>query len=150
MLKIDNIKYRFLDALRREGFRVTSQRISVMNAFMEEKGHVNAEELYRKLRKKYPRVSHTTVYRTLKLMNKCDLIKEVEFGDGTMRYELEQAHHDHLVCTGCGKIIEFLSPRIELDQDRITGEFDFLPHHHRLEIFGLCKDCREAGSGDSS
>ena len=136
----------FLDALKQEGHRITNQRKFIYREFLKEKGHVNADEFYQKLKRKNARVSYTTVYRTLKLMNKYDIAKGVDFGDGTTRYEVGTEHHDHLICVKCGRIIEFMSQKIELDQDRITVEFDFLPHHHRLEIYGVCKYCRERDS----
>ena len=150
MIKANKIISEFLEALRQEGLRITNQRLFIVSEFLKEKGHVNADELYQKLRKKNPKVSYTTVYRTLKLMNKYDIIKGVDFGDGSLRYEVETEHHDHLICQKCGNIIEFMSQKIELDQERITREYDFLPYDHRLEIFGICKHCRGHNSEESS
>lgn len=135
-----------LNTLRQEGYHITEQRKYILAEFLKEKGHVSVDEFYLKLKRKNPKVSYTTVYRTLKLMGKYDIAKGVGFGDGTTRYESGKDHHEHLICLICGSVIEFVSLKIELEQNRILKKFGFLPQHHRLEIYGICKKCQEARS----
>lgn len=92
--------------------------------------------------------THVTVYRTLKLLSRMGYAKELDFGDGARRYESNlSAQHDHLVCTGCGKVIEFEDPDVEKLQDLVTRRHGFLPEAHRLEIFGRCRKCASSAGG---
>jgi Fur family ferric uptake transcriptional regulator len=134
----------FWDYLRKHGLRKTAQRELVLNAFLSTEGHVTAEDLYSRLRSR-GRISYTTVYRTLKYLEASGVARVVELGDGVTRYEhdIGHEHHDHLVCTSCGKIIEVRSQRIEELQDKLVKAHKFQPETHRLQIFGLCDACRK-------
>src|SRR3989338_2773439 len=90
------------------------------------------------------RVSKATIYRTLSLLVQCGLLREVIFGEKHSHYEHvhENEHHDHLVCSGCGKIIEFTDEELERLQDAVCLQYQFLPESHRLQIQGLCKECQ--------
>jgi Fur family ferric uptake transcriptional regulator len=113
-----------------------------MERFFRAPGHVTVEELTRAVRKTFPRVGSVTVYRTLKLLARMGYAKELDFGEGARRYESNlSAHHDHLVCTECGAVIEFEDPGIEKLQDQVTLRHGFRPTSHRLEIFGRCRRC---------
>ena len=96
-----------------------------------------------RLRSKHPSIGYATVYRTLKLFNECGIAEERNFGDGQARYEpcAGDAHHDHLVCTACGAIIEFEDTRIEELQQKVAEEQGFTIVSHRLELYGLCAQC---------
>ena len=95
--------------------KITKQRRTVLKAFLECNNHISVEELYNTVLKTEPRVGLATVYRTLALLTKSGLALEMDFGDGQKRYESTHniVHHDHMVCTECGKIIEFNHPLIE-------------------------------------
>ena len=99
--------------------------------------------LYQKVRAVHPQIGYTTVYRTMKLLCDAGLAHERNFDDGITRYEIEHEHHDHLVCTRCGKIIEFECRSIESTQDRIAMEHNFLVLRHRHELYGHCSECRD-------
>jgi Fur family transcriptional regulator, ferric uptake regulator len=134
----------FLDHLRRAGFKKTAQRELILEVFLKTEGHLSAEDLYNLVKVEDPSVGFTTVYRTLKLLHECGLAREERLGDGCKRYEHEynHQHHDHLICTECGLLIEFYSEVIENKQDEIAAQFNFHPTHHSLRIFGLCSNCR--------
>ena len=121
----------------------TRQREIILETFLESKGHVSSEDLYQKIRPANPRIGYTTVYRTMKLLVEAGLAEERNFDDGVTRYEIEHDHHDHLVCTLCGKIVEFESDLIEKTQSDIAEKNGFLILRHRHELYGLCPDCRD-------
>ncbi|MGH7895995.1 MAG: Fur family transcriptional regulator, partial [Candidatus Binatia bacterium] len=114
--------------------------------FFAHDGHFSVEELYGAVRRKNPRVGYATVYRTLKLLKECGLAAERHFDDGQARFEAveeEAQHHDHIICERCGKIVEFNSEELERHQERIARFLGFVVSHHRMELYGICADCRE-------
>ena len=132
--------------LAEKGLKVTRQREAVARIFFATSGHISAEELYMKVAKAHPGIGLTTVYRTLRLLTEAGLAKERWFGDQQGVYEKEdnQRHHDHLICTKCGKIIEFKEPDIEKMQEDVAGKYGFIVTDHKLELYGLCKNCSVA------
>lgn len=134
----------FFDHLKRAGLKRTAQRELILDVFLRTEGHSSAEELYNLIKNEDPSVGFTTVYRTLKLLVECGLAREELMGDGRRRYEhnYDHQHHDHLICTKCGDLIEFYSEVIENKQDEIARKFRFQPTHHSLRIFGICHQCR--------
>ena len=90
-------------------------------------------------------MGYATVYRTLKLLKECGLAEERHFADGQARFENVEAehHHDHLICESCGRIIEFVQPRIEELQEELAHRYGFVATTHKMEIYGICKECRE-------
>jgi Fur family ferric uptake transcriptional regulator len=129
------------------GGKRSRSRAAVMERFFRAREHVTVEELTRAVRQKSPRVGSVTVYRTLKLLARMGYAKELEFGEGARRYESNlSSHHDHLVCTACGTVIEFEDPEIEKLQDLVTRRHGFRPTAHRLEIFGRCRKCSDRGA----
>jgi Fur family ferric uptake transcriptional regulator len=123
------------------GLKHTKQRDLILVSFLESNQHISAEQLYQVVRSENPSVGFTTVYRTLKLLVDAGLAQERHFDDGLTRYEVEHAHHDHLVCLMCGKIIEFESDEIENAQERIAAGYGFKIVRHRHELYGNCSDC---------
>ena len=128
----------------RRGLRSTEQRRVIIDQLFEVTDHVTIDQLLESVRAVDPRVGYATVYRTMKLLAEGGLVHERKFGDGFTRYELadEHAHHDHLICTQCGTLIEFYSEVIENKQDEIARKFKFQPTHHSLRIFGICDQCQ--------
>jgi Fur family ferric uptake transcriptional regulator len=131
----------------------TKQRNTIFDEFFDYHGHhVTAEELYERIKKHNPKIGYATVYRTLKLFKECGLAFERNFGDGRARYEpvkFEGEHHDHLICIGCGRILEFENSRIEHYSGEIARLNDFEVVNHKLELYGYCSICtrkkRQAG-----
>ena len=139
-------KETFREYLLKKGLKSTRQREIILDAFLRSKTHPSIEDLYLKLRRKHPSIGYATVYRTLKLFAECGIAAERNFGDGQRRYESTHAaeHHDHLICTECGKIVEFEDPQIERLQDEVAGRHGFNISRHRLELFGTCSACGKA------
>jgi Fur family ferric uptake transcriptional regulator len=135
----------FLEHIKETGLRRTAQRDLIMDIFLRTEDHLTSEDLYFLVQKEDPTVGHTTVYRTLKLLTDAGLAREVRFGDNKTYYEhhYNHEHHDHMICTECGRVIEFFSPEIERLQDQVADDFGFQPTHHSLRMWGVCSECRK-------
>jgi len=135
---------RLLDA---KGLRLTSQREMILSQALAMEGHFEAEDLHDRLRKKSGRVSKASVYRTLPLLVEAGLLREVEFVDRHAHYERVRSKdpHEHLVCTGCGKVIEFRRPSVERALEEVARRHGFEKKSHKVEITGLCGDCQRGG-----
>ena len=135
----------FENYLGNKNFKHSEQRKKILNVFLSIDRHLTADELYRITKKKYPSLGYATVYRTLKLLCECGLSRELKFENGTSRYEhlYGHQHHDHLICTKCGSFLEILDPEIERLQEKLIKIHGFSPQGHRMELYGICKNCRE-------
>lgn len=131
--------------LARRGLKHSRQRERIAEIFFGLRGHVSVEELLEQARREDGRVSQATVYRTMKLLAEGGLATPREFGDGQTRYEVAagRAHHDHLICTRCGEIVEFVSEQIEALQAVVARRHGFEVERHRLELYGRCARCRD-------
>ncbi|RPI33377.1 MAG: transcriptional repressor [Nitrospiraceae bacterium] len=138
-------KQRLKSFLKEKGMKATRQRDIIASEFLEIGEHVTAEELYKKISTKYSDIGFTTVYRTLKLLNKSGLATERVFADNLTRYEplSSEDHHDHLICMKCGSITEFKDLKIERLQERVADEFGFLTVSHKMELYGYCAKCKD-------
>jgi Fur family transcriptional regulator, ferric uptake regulator len=133
----------FHSRMRERGLKSTGQRDDIARVFFELSRHVSAEELYAEVRKINPHVGYATIYRTLKLLKECELLYERHFDEGQARYEVAGGHHhDHFICDRCGKIIEFENDAIERMQQDIAAKLGVTLTHHKMELYGLCGDCR--------
>jgi Fur family ferric uptake transcriptional regulator len=133
--------------LAEKGLKTTRQREAVAEVFFSTTGHISAEELYLKVAKSHPGIGLTTVYRTLRLLTEAGLAKERRFGgepQGVFEKEDMSRHHDHLICTRCGRIIEFKEPSIEKMQEDVARRHGFTVEDHKLELYGLCRNCSTA------
>lgn len=131
--------------ISQHNLKITKQRRAVLEAFLNCEDHVSAEELYKIVSSKEPKIGLATVYRTLSLLTESGLAAELDFGDGQKRYELNYAHehHDHMICTECGKIIEFHNESIENLQKEVADLHGFKMTSHKLDLFGICKECQK-------
>jgi Fur family ferric uptake transcriptional regulator len=129
--------------LRKNGRKLTRQRQMIAELFLR-KDHVTVEDLYREVSRKNSGIGMTTVYRTLKLLCQWGIGQERHFSNAKTIYDnvAWKRHHDHLICTQCGKIIEFENLQIELLQKKVADRHQFLIVHHKLELYGICGDCR--------
>ena len=131
--------------LRERGLKQSTRRDRVLEVFLHSRDHLSTEDLHRLVKKKYPGIGYTTVYRTLKLLIQCGLAFEVDFHDGVARYEhsLNRRTHHHMVCTSCGDSVEFFAPELDEVQRRIGDQFRFEPSRHAFQILGTCETCRK-------
>lgn len=134
----------FLKHIQKQGLKRTAQRELILDVFLHTEGHVSGEDLYRLVHEQDPTVGQTTVYRTLRLLTDAGLAREVRFGDGRAHYEhnYKHEHHDHMICSECGKIIEFYSPELEAIQEAMAARHKFELTSHLLRMMGVCADCR--------
>ncbi len=136
---------RFKEHLRGQRLKSTAQRDTIAKVFFATTRHISVEELYNEVKRRNPRIGYATVYRTMKLLTECGLAAERHFRDGEARYESAQKkHHDHLICESCGKIVEFEEERIEALQEEIAKRLGFRFTGHKMELYGLCRDCLKA------
>ena len=135
----------FLDFMNRRGLNTTAQRRTIAQAFFDLPGHHSLEEFYQYVLKQDAGIGQTTVYRTLKLLCDAGLATEIQFSDNITRYEvaLPKSHHDHLVCLGCGAIVEISDPRIEKLQRELAEAEGFSLTGHLHNMYGYCRACRE-------
>ena len=135
---------RLSEWIAEKGLKATRQRDVIVDTFFESTGHLSVDELLAEVTKRDPHIGAATVYRTMKILTDAGLASARHFDDGQTRYEpaLDRAHHDHLICTGCHQIIEFENERIEELQDLVAAQHGFIVTRHKLELYGLCKDCQ--------
>ena len=136
------------------GYRVTVPRESILTVLSSTSKHLSAEDVYMAVHKIQPNIGLTTVYRTLELLVHMGLVFKFDFGDGRARYELSQGpkgtrHHHHLVCTSCGRVIDytdFIDDEIELlgrTEKGLSDKFNFKITNHLIQFYGLCDECRK-------
>ncbi len=132
--------------LSKVGIRKSSQRYNIMRVFLDARHHITVADLLQMVKKKYPSIGAATVYRTIKLFCDAGIAQEVDIGDGVTRYEhkLGHEHHDHLICNECGGFIEAKDDRIESLLEKLAEKHGFTSLNHRLQIFGICKNCTES------
>lgn len=129
--------------LSERNLRLTAQRRVILEEVFRRLDHFDVEEMYDSLHAAGQDISRATIYRVLPHMRHCGLIREVLRWQGRARYEpvYGLAHHDHMMCIRCGKVIEFCDKRIEDVQRLVCRLHGFRPLEHRLGIRGLCRDC---------
>ena len=128
--------------LHKENLRYTQQRQEVWDEICVSDEHQDAENIYNSLRKRQIKVSRATVYRTIDVLVKNNLVRRLNLDDGRSRFEnkIGIEHHDHIVCLDCRKIIEFMDETIEKMQIRIAKEQGFEIVRHVHQLFGRCLD----------
>ena len=131
--------------LAAHGLKHSRQRETILYYFLETGGHMTVEDLHRVMHSKDLRIGRTTIYRALKLFCDAQLADVIELRDGLTRFEqrFRHAHHDHMICTECGTILEFLSLDIERLQEEIAVVHGFTIESHTHQIFGLCLKCTQ-------
>ncbi|HSH45833.1 MAG TPA: Fur family transcriptional regulator [Longimicrobiales bacterium] len=134
--------------LREQGLPVTQQREAVAEVVFASEGHLSVEDIEGRLRERGEKTGKATVYRTLEMLVKSGLVAERDFGEGFKRYEHlfgQMPAHGHMICEECGSVTEIHERELKRLQDRIAADEGFVPSRYRLEIFGVCADCRAAG-----
>lgn len=133
------------DYIRSHGLKRTEQRIMILKEFLRIEYHLTAEELWRIVRRKNPAVGYATIYRVLKLFTDSGICRELKFGENVTRYEhlYGHAHHDHLICTECGRFEEIMDPGVEKLQKAIAKKKGYILTGHQLHLYGICRKCRK-------
>lgn len=134
--------------LREQGLPVTQQRESIAEIVFSADGHLSVEDIEERLKARGEKIGKATIYRTLETLVKSGLVAEHDFGEGFKRYEHlfgMQPVHEHLVCTECGKVDEIEDPELSALQARIASRRGFDAARYRLQVYGICEECRAAG-----
>ena len=120
------------------------QKDYILKILYFSKEHLTAEEISNKIKKNYNvSIGIATVYRAMKFLNEMKLVNQLDIGDGVVRYELSiTEHHDHLICTSCGIIVEFSDDLIELNQIKVAEKNNFILKEHVMTIYGVCETCQ--------
>lgn len=146
----ENSYEEIIDELRKivkqKGLKYTEQREIVLSILLHAKEHLTAEEIYNQIKKDYPtsNVGIATVYRALSFLEEVDLITSITFGTEGKKYESNsKSHHDHLICTQCARIIEFIDEEIEKRQEKIAKNNKFRITSHTMQLYGVCENCQK-------
>lgn len=131
------------DLLRRAGHKLTPQRLLIVRALRHAQGHVTAAQIAEEVRRDFPFVDVSTVYRTLDVVRRMRLATMTDMGAGDAVFEWapEETHH-HLICSSCGAVQQLDHEYLEALEARVAEEFGFRADLHHFAIFGLCRECR--------
>jgi len=146
MISYDKLLEQFQTLLKENSLKFTKQRELVVKFLYENDGHFTPEDIYTQLKQNHPdiNIGIATVYRTLTLLESSHISSSISFGVHGKKYELGlKKHHDHIICTKCGDIIEFFDDVIEERQEAIAKKFNFQMTDHTMKIVGLCESCQD-------
>lgn len=134
--------------LREHNLPVTPQRLAIAEVVLSPDRHRSADEIAQELRARGVAVGTATVYRTLEVLVRSGLVVERDFGEGFKRYESarDMPQHEHLLCTVCGRVVEFQDERLDRMSTLLAEMHGFARQSHRLVIYGVCPECQR-GSG---
>ena len=139
--KMVSNKGKLTNILKKSGLRYTRQRQAVLDELNRTQDHRDVEDIYFSIRNRGLNVSRATVYRTLELLVKHNLVRRLDLGEGKYRFESQgRKHHDHIICLDCNKIMEFMNERIEGLQEEVAEEYGFTLTKHVHQLFGHCMD----------
>ena len=131
-------------ALRQHGYKLTPQRRVVIGVITASRGQLTPADIYRKVHKEHPNIGLTTIYRTLEILAGLELICELHAGGSGRSYTIgAPEHHHHLICSGCGAVVDFSGYDISPLEERLTRETGFEIEGHLLEFTGRCRRCRQ-------
>jgi Fur family ferric uptake transcriptional regulator len=134
--------------LRDRGLPVTHQRAAVARAVFDSEEHLSVDDIETALRERGERIGKATIYRTLDLLVRSRLVEEHDFGEGFKRYEHRlsgRSVNEHMICVECGTVTKFDSTELYQIENRLRSDYGFVPVRRRLEIYGLCRACQDAG-----
>jgi Fur family peroxide stress response transcriptional regulator len=132
-----------LSKLKDHDFRITPQRLAVLKVLAASDGHPSVERIYESVRAQFPTTSLATIYKTVALLKQENEVLEISFPDGSNRYDGNKPFpHPHLICTRCKKIIDPDLSSLEDLAKEVTEETGFRITNHRLDFFGLCRECQ--------
>ena len=130
-----------VSSLREEGFRITPQRVAILDYLLKTDDHPSAEYIHKIIKKKYPMVSLSTVYKTLNLLREKKLVNEIEIG-GESRFDANTDAHINLVCMNCGKIDDVDEDSLKEIQNRASKKSKYLILKGSFEMIGYCNNCK--------
>ena len=130
--------------LRRAGHRLTSPRQRILSVIRASDGHITAEQILKRVRARYGAVNKSSVYRTLDLLTRLNLVNPTDFGNGRIEYEIHRhPHHHHLLCRDCREMIEADDNVFASLEKSLRARYGFAPDLEHFAIYGLCRGCRK-------
>ena len=136
--------HRASDALRERGYRITPQRMLILDVLKDSDRHISAEEIHAQVHDEYPHINISTVYRTLELLTNLGLVTKTDLGEGRVRYHhAEKGKHHHLVCENCGAVIDVDESFFLALRAAALEKYQFEANLSHLAIFGRCSKCQE-------
>lgn len=132
-----------LESLKKTGVRITPQRHAILEYIINTMSHPTADEIYKALEGKFPNMSVATVYNNLRVFRQVGLVRELTYGDASSRFDFITSKHYHVICTNCGKIVDFHYPGLDEVEHLASHVTGFKISHHRMEVYGLCPDCSD-------
>jgi Fur family peroxide stress response transcriptional regulator len=136
-------KEKLISKLRKNGYKVTPQRLAICEEVLSSDSHPTAEQIFNRVSKEYPAISMTTVYHTLDMLKKLDLVSELRFNNQSSRYDPNTSIHVNVICQHCGKIWDYKSDFIQSQWARIVREIKVKPIGQRLDIYIICDNCKD-------
>jgi len=132
-----------IDELKNTGLKATLPRLKILEIFQTGgQRHMTAEDVFRVLLNEHSDIGLATVYRVLTQFEQAGILERSHFESGKAVYELnEGTHHDHLICTACGKVEEFYDAEIERRQQLVAKDKGWILQDHAMSLYGLCGDC---------
>ena len=127
---------------RKNGYKVTTQRLAIYKFILKREDHPNAEQIYQAIHNDYPTISLGTIYKTLHLLKEIGLIQELGFNEGSIRYDPDMKIHINMVCTKCGKIHDYKPENIETIWHNLISKLNIKPIGQRIDIYYECADCK--------
>jgi Fur family ferric uptake transcriptional regulator len=132
-----------VEALQQIGYRLTPQRMMILEAIADADTHISAEEIHGRVQTAYPFLDISTVYRTLDLLKSLHLVSETEMGRGHSQYELlSKGLHHHLICRECGRILDVENSVLDSLRSEVEQRYGFHAEIEHLALFGICSDCK--------
>jgi len=137
------------NSLRQSGYKITPQRRSIIDVIMNARQHLTPTAIHEKVHREYPSIGLVTIYRTLEMLAELGLICETHTGGSCRRYLMRRPaeHHHHLVCSDCGKVIDFTGCDLGELEQRLAAETRFKITGHMLEFLGQCRECAANSNG---
>lgn len=141
----------YKNILQKEGYKLTNQRKDILKTLLNNNNkHLSCDDVFNIVSKENPDLGIATVYRTLQLFEKLNIVYKINFDDGLSRYELnlgeENHQHHHLICLNCGKVIEVKLDLLESLENKIEKDGNFKIMDHNVKFYGYCKDCLDNGN----
>src|SRR5205823_14431427 len=131
-----------VEAMASRGHRVTPQRLAILEILAKSEGHPTANQVLRRVQRRFPMVGKATVYNTIQLLKDLGQVLELEFRDAANRYDGNVPEpHPHLVCTRCGRIDEATQPTLHETAERVANEVGYQILSHRVDVYGVCPSC---------
>ena len=138
---------KLLEQLRENGNRLTPQREMILSAICDGDHHMTADEILKRVRKRYPYINKSAVYRTLDLLSRLGLVNPTDFGQGRVEYEIHQhPHHHHLLCRNCHAMVEVDERVFAPLEKTLRADYGFVADLDHFAIFGLCRKCQKSVS----